>query len=267
MYFGASAGVGKTFAMLADATSRRSAGVDVVVGVIASHGWRETAAAASAFATIAPQVFESRGAKLHEFDLDAALARRPTLLLVDELSHLNVAGARHARRWQDVQELLDAGISVATTLDVQHLESLNDVVERITGVTERERVPDDILERADEVVLIDLPAEETLARLHGGTFLAPRLARAPEGFYTLPNLVALRELALRVTAERVHAQVQAFRDARLDAPTVPSRERLLVCIGPSPLSARLVRSARRMAGSLQAEWIAAFVEPANRAPD
>ena len=267
VYFGASAGVGKTFAMLADAAARRQAGVDVVVGVIESHGWRETAAAALGFATIPPQVFESRGAKLHEFDIDAALARRPTLLLVDELSHLNVAGARHARRWQDVQELLDAGISVATTLDVQHLESLNDVVERITGVEERERVPDDILERADEVVLIDLPAEETLARLHGGTFLAPRLARAPEGFYTLPNLVALRELALRVTAERVHAQVQAFRDARLDAPMVPSRERLLVCIGPTPLSARLVRSARRMAGSLQAEWIAAFVEPANRAPD
>src|SRR5262249_33876336 len=188
-------------------------------------------------------------------------ARRPTLILVDELAHTNASGSRHAKRWQDVEELLDAGIDVYTTVNVQHLESLNDVVARITGVLVRETVPDSILDQADEVQLIDLPPDDLLQRLREGKVYVPEQARqALAHFFSKGNLIALRELALRRTADRVDEQMQVYRRHHAIADTWPTTERLLVCVSPSPLSARLVRATRRMAARLRAEWLAGSVE-------
>ena len=199
--------------------------------------------------------------RLDEFDLDAALARHPTLILVDELAHTNAPGSRHAKRWQDVEELLDAGIDVYTTVNVQHLESLNDVVAQITGVIVRETVPDSILEQADEVELIDLPPDDLLQRLREGkVYVSEQAGRALEHFFGKGNLIALRELALRRTADRVDEQMQVYRRTHAITETWPTTERLLVCVSPSPLSARLVRATRRMAARLRAEWLAVYVE-------
>ncbi|HLF27686.1 MAG TPA: DUF4118 domain-containing protein [Anaerolineae bacterium] len=209
-------------------------------------------------------------ARLREFDLDAALARHPTLILVDELAHTNAPGSRHTKRWQDVEELLAAGIQVYTTVNVQHMESLNDVVAQITGVVVRETAPDSIVEQADEVELIDLPPEDLLQRLREGKVYVPQQAEhAIRNFFRKGNLIALRELALRRTAERVDAQMQTYMHEHAIPTTWPAAERLLVCVGPSPLSARLVRRARRMAASLHAEWLSVYVEtPAHaRLPD
>jgi two-component system, OmpR family, sensor histidine kinase KdpD len=207
------------------------------------------------------KVVHHRGATLKEFDLDAALARRPTLLLIDELAHTNAPGMRHAKRWQDVAELLDAGVNVYTTLNVQHLESVNDIVERISGVTVRETLPDSVLERADEVELVDIAPEELLERFQEGKVYSPDQAqRASKHFFTMGNLIALRELALRTTAQRVDAQMDEFRRANVIRTPWPATERILVCVGPSPLSARLVRAARRLAAGLKAPLIAAYVE-------
>jgi two-component system sensor histidine kinase KdpD len=204
---------------------------------------------------------EYRGTTLNEFDLDAALARHPTLILVDELAHTNAPGARHAKRWQDVEELLAAGIHVYTTLNVQHVESLNDVVAQITGVIVRETVPDSILERADEIELIDLPPDDLLQRLQEGKVYVPEQARqALEHFFSKGNLIALRELALRRTADQVDEQMQVYRRTHEITETWPTTERLLVCISPSPLSIRLVRATRRMAARLRAAWLAVYVE-------
>jgi two-component system, OmpR family, sensor histidine kinase KdpD len=258
IFFGAAAGVGKTHAMLQAAHALTRDGVDVVVGVIETHGWGETAALAVGLETLPLRKVEHRAAHVQELDLDAAIARRPQLILVDDLAHANAPSCRHAKRWQDVDELLAAGISVYTTLGVQHLDSLTNIVERITAVEMRETVPDQVFEKADSVELVDRAPDEILKRLHGAS---NQMAKMPDGFVSLNHLIALRELSLRVIAERVHQQVQAFRRNRPGvAPTVPTAERLLVCIGASPLSARLVRAARRMAGSLQAEWIAVYVE-------
>jgi two-component system sensor histidine kinase KdpD len=207
------------------------------------------------------RAIEYRGIMLHEFDLDAALARRPTLLLVDELAHTNAPGSRHARRSQDVEELLAAGINVYTTLNVQHLESLNDVVAQITGIQVRETVPDSILDQADELELADLSAEDLLTRLREGKVYVPdEAARAVERFFRKGNLIALRELALRRTAERVDAQMRGYMREHGIRETWPAGERLLVCIGPNPAGARLVRAGKRMATSLKCDWVVLNVE-------
>ncbi len=261
IFFGASPGVGKTYAMLEEARAKRREGVDVVVGVVETHGRAETTALVEGLELLPRRAIEYRGIMLHEFDLDAALARRPTLLLVDELAHTNAPGSRHARRSQDVEELLAAGINVYTTLNVQHLESLNDVVAQITGIQVRETVPDSILDQADELELADLSAEDLLTRLREGKVYVPdEAARAVERFFRKGNLIALRELALRRTAERVDAQMRGYMREHGIRETWPAGERLLVCIGPNPAGARLVRAGKRMATSLKCDWVVLYVE-------
>ena len=193
--------------------------------------------------------------------MDAALARRPELVLVDELAHTNAEGCRHAKRWQDVEELLDAGINVWTTLNVQHIESLNNIIGQITGVTVRETIPDHIFETADELELVDLPPDELLGRLRAGKVYVPEQAeRAIQSFFQQANLVALRELSLRQAAERIHAEVEsARRRSAADRPWATT-DRLLVCVGPSPTTARVIRTAKRMAAALDAPWMAVCVE-------
>ena len=261
IFFGAAAGVGKTYAMLEAAREQRAQGVDVVVGWVDTHGRAETEALLGDLEILARRPLEYHGTTIREFDLDAALARRPALMLVDELAHTNAPGSRHAKRWQDVLELLDAGINVYTAMNVQHVESLNDVVARITGVIVRETVPDSIFEHTDEVELIDLPPDDLLHRLRDGKIYVPDQAReAAENFFRKGNLIALRELALRVTAQHVDAEMRHYMRDHAIHGTWPVRERLLVCIGPSPSSIRLVRAAKRMAEGLGAEWIVAYVE-------
>jgi len=261
VFFGAAAGVGKTYAMLEAAREQRDDGIVVVVGYVETHGRVETEALLERLEILPPRVVEYRGAMLREFDLDVALARHPPLILVDELAHTNAPGSRHAKRWQDVLELLDAGIDVSTTMNVQHVESLNDVVARITGIVVRETVPDSVLEQAAEVELIDLPPDELLQRFKDGKVYVPEQAQeAVQNFFRKGNLIALRELALRRTAERVDAQMRAYMRDHSIGQVWPTAERLLVCVGPSPSSPRLVRAAKRMADQLNAEWIAAYVQ-------
>jgi two-component system sensor histidine kinase KdpD len=261
VFFGATAGVGKTYAMLEAARELTRRGVDVIVGVVETHGRKETEALLAGLEILPPRHDEHRGVTLAEFDLDGALVRRPAILLVDELAHTNAPGSRHARRWQDVEELLAAGLDVHTAFNVQHLESLNDLIGKITGVVVRETVPDSIFERADQVELVDLPPEELLKRLQEGKVYVPEQAeRAVQGFFRPGNLIALREIALRKTAERVEAQMQRYRELHGVAETWPVAERLLVAIGPGPGAARLVRAARRLAERLRAEWVVVYVE-------
>ncbi|UJR82904.1 sensor histidine kinase [Sandaracinus amylolyticus] len=261
VWLGASPGVGKTFSMLESAQALRREGVDVVVGVVETHGRAETGALLANLEQLPRKRVPYRGRTLEELDLDAALARKPRIVLLDELAHTNVTGSRHAKRWQDAIELLDAGIDVHTTVNVQHVESLNDVIAQITHVRVRETVPDVVIERADEIELVDVPPEVVLARLAEGKVYVPEQAqRAAASFFKEGNLHALRELALRVTAERVDADVQAWRRQHGIETTWPTRERILVCVGPSPASAKLVRSARRMASAIRAPWLAVYVE-------
>lgn len=261
IFFGASAGVGKTYAMLVEAHERRRAGSDVVVGVVETHGRAETATLLDGLEVLPRAQHEHRGTSVTEFDLDGVLRRRPALVLVDELAHTNVPGSRHRKRWQDVEELLDAGIDVYTTLNVQHVESLIDVVAQVTGVTVRETVPDSILDRADEVELVDLPPDDLLQRLREGkVYRGPQAERAVENFFRKGNLIALRELALRQTAQRVDAQMESYRRAAGIAAPWAVRERILVCLGDAEHGVRLVRAARRMAAAFKAEWIVAHVE-------
>ncbi|WP_094780123.1 DUF4118 domain-containing protein [Paraburkholderia ribeironis] len=270
IFFGASAGVGKTYAMLQAARRRHDEGAHVVIGIAETHGRSETAALLDGLDVVPLQQIEYRGRKLGEFDLDAALARKPQLILVDELAHSNVQGARHLKRWQDVYELLDAGIDVYTTVNVQHLESLNDVVGQITGIRVWETVPDRVFDRADEVTLVDLPAEELLDRMRDGKVYMPQQAEhAVRNFFRKGNLIALRELALRRTADRVDAQMHEYRADRSIQRIWQARERLLVCVGPGPDAPALVRAAARLAASLKADWLAVYVEtPAlQRLPD
>ncbi len=252
IFFGAAPGVGKTFAMLETAQAKRREGVDVVIGVLETHGRAETEARMEGL--------ESIPRRNGEFDLDAALARQPQLLLVDELAHTNAAGSRHRKRWQDVEELLAAGINVYSTLNVQHLESLNDVVAQVTGVVVRETVPDRILEIAGEVELIDLPVPELIERLRDGkVYGAEQAVHALEHFFRSKNLHALRELALRRTADKVDTHLNTLRQAQAEADTWPVTERILVTVGPGPGAPNLVRAAKRLATRLNAEWIAATV--------
>src|SRR5437016_408168 len=261
LFFGAAAGVGKTFAMLEAARELETAGMDVVVGYVETHGRAETEALLDGLEILPPRLAPYRGTALKEFDLDAALARHPTIIVVDELAHSNVEGSRHAKRWQDVMELLDAGINVYTAVNVQHLESLNDLVAKITGVVVRETIPDSVFDRADEIELVDLPPDELIHRLQEGKVYLPEQAQeAMRSFFRKGNLIALRELALRRTAERVDAQMQAYMRDHAIPKTWPVAERVLVCISPSPAAGQLVRAGRRLATRLGAEWIVAYVE-------
>ena len=261
IYFGSSAGVGKTYAMLVAARKLKGEGRDVLIGVAETHGRSETAALLTDMELLPPKAMPYRGKDLHEFDLDAALLRHPSLILVDELAHSNVQGARHPKRWQDIEELLAAGIDVFTTLNVQHLESLNDVVGGITNVRVWETVPDTVFDDADEVVLVDIPADELLERLKAGKVYVPHQAeRAANNFFRKGNLMALRELALRRTADRVEGDVQAYRvDKSIDT-VWKTANGLLTCIGPGAGAERVVRAAARLAGQLNAEWHAVYVE-------
>jgi two-component system sensor histidine kinase KdpD len=261
IFFGATAGVGKSYAMLEAAQRLKADGVDVIVGYVELHGRPETEALLEGLEILPPLPLEHRGITLTEFDLDAALARHPQLILVDELAHSNHPGARHPKRWQDIEELLGAGIDVYTTVNVQHIESLNDVVAQITGVQVRETVPDQVFAAADDVELVDLTPDELLERLAEGKVYVPGKARqAAEGFFRKGNLIALRQLALRATADRVDAAMREYRDRHAISDTWATTDRVLVCVGPDPLSARLVRAARRMAVALHTEWLAVYVE-------
>lgn len=261
IYLGAAPGVGKTYSMLHDALARRAQGLDVVVGVVETHGRKELNDFLKGLEILPRQAIEYRGQKLTEFDLDAALLRNPALILMDELAHTNAPNLRHEKRWQDVKELLDRGIDVYTTLNVQHIESLNDVISQIIHTTVKETVPDFMLEIADTIELVDLPPEELLKRLQDGKVYIPQQAElAAENFFRKGNLIALRELALRITANRVNAQVLLYRQGEGIKHVWPTKEKLLVCVGSRTQSTDIIRAARRMANSLQAEWIAVNVE-------
>jgi two-component system sensor histidine kinase KdpD len=267
IFLGFAPGVGKTFRMLQTAHVLLREGVDVVVGAVETHGRPETEVLLEGLSILPRRRLEYKGKSLEEFDLDAALSRRPKLLVLDELAHTNVPGSRHGKRFDDVLELLDAGIDVHTTLNIQHVESLNDVVAQITRIQVRETVPDSILERADEVHLVDVAPEELLTRLHEGKVYLPDVAeRAAEQFFRRGNLLALRELALRRTAERVREDVEAERRILGTASTWPTAERIMVCVGPAPSSADLVRAARRMAAGLRAPWLAVHATRDGAAP-
>jgi len=261
IYFGASAGVGKTYAMLKAAHDLHAAGGSVLVGVVETHGRSETARLLEGLPRLALKEVEYRGKQLSEFDIDAALASGAALVLVDELAHSNVAGSRHRKRWQDVEELLAAGIDVHTTVNVQHLESLNDVVGGITGIRVAETVPDTVFDGADEVVLVDVPADELLARLKSGrVYGGGQAERAAGNFFRKGNLIALRELALRRTADRVEGDVRAWRIEQSVDAIWKTGAVLLACVGPHGDGEQVVRSAARLAAQLGARWHAVYVE-------
>ncbi|HTR45426.1 MAG TPA: sensor histidine kinase KdpD [Thermodesulfovibrionales bacterium] len=265
IFFGAAPGVGKTYAMLEAARQKRAEGVDVVAGLVETHSRKETGALLEGLEIMPRRNLEYRGTVLKEFDLDAALARKPAIILVDELAHTNAPGSRHKKRWQDVYELLGAGISVYTTVNVQHLESLNDVVAQITGISVRETIPDFVIDRADDIELIDLPPEDLLKRLREGkVYMEEMAAKARENFFRKGNLLALRELALRRTAESVDEQMRSYRDIKGVKEVWPAGERILVAIGPNPRSIRLIRAAKRMAAGLRAELIGVYVEASHK---
>ncbi|HZR46940.1 MAG TPA: sensor histidine kinase KdpD [Candidatus Manganitrophaceae bacterium] len=261
VFFGAAAGVGKTFAMLEAAHEQAEAGLDVVIGWVETHGRRETEALVEGLELLPPRSVSYQETILKEFDLDAALKRRPTLILMDELAHTNAPGSRHAKRWQDVVELLDAGIHVYTAINVQHLESLNDVVTQITGIPVHETVPDSIIEKADEMELVDIPPEDLIRRLkEGKVYLPDQAEQAIRNFFRKGNLTALRELALRRTADRVDAEMQLYRQDHAVPRVWPAGETILVCVNPTARARKLIRTARRMAAGLHAKWIAVYVQ-------
>jgi two-component system, OmpR family, sensor histidine kinase KdpD len=265
VFLGMAPGVGKTFAMLAAARVLKTEGRDVVVGVVETHGRSETAALLDGMEVMPRRTVAYRNRTMMEFDIDAAIARRPGLLLVDEFAHTNAPGLVHPKRYQDVEGILQAGIDVWTTLNIQHLESLTDVVERIAGITVRETVPDKVLERADEIVVVDLTPEELIGRLKDGKVYLPENARrAIDKFFQPSNLTALRELALRRTADRVDEQMLSdLRRRGVEGPW-PTAERLLVCVGGDEQSEKVVRAAARMAAALKSDWIAIHLSQSDR---
>lgn len=261
IYLGAAPGVGKTHAMLHDAIEKRSKGLDVLVGVAESHGREDIDFLLQDLEKLPRLDVDYRGTTCKEFDLDAALQRHPALILVDEMAHTNAPGLRHEKRWQDIKELLDKGIDVYTTLNVQHIESLKDDIARIIQAPIKESVPDSMIEMADTIELIDLPPEELLKRLQDGKIYYPAQADlAKEHFFRRGNLIALRELALRITAERVGTDVLLYRQDEGIKKIWPVQDKILVCVGPRPESRSLIRSAKRIASSLQAEWMAVYVD-------
>jgi two-component system sensor histidine kinase KdpD len=263
IYLGMAAGVGKTYAMLSDALEDRDRGLDIVAGYVEPHGRRETEQLVEGLESIPTRTIDHRGVSLREFDLDSAITRHPQVLLVDELAHSNVPGSRHEKRWQDVSELLEAGIDVRTTLNIQHIESLRDVVAQLTGVFVQETVPDAIIDRADEIELVDLPPEELHQRLREGKVYVPeKIDQALTGFFKKGNLLGLRELALRTTARRVD------EDRRRHDPTpgvLRANERIMVCLAPNRMAPRLVRAARQLASDLHSELIAVSVNSLRQA--
>jgi len=265
VFLGAAPGVGKTYTMLQRARALKAAGVDVVVGLVETHGRSETAALLEGLEILPRRKVEYRGHIIEEFDLDAALARKPRLIIVDELAHTNAPESRHPKRWQDVEELLDARIDVWTALNVQHIESLADVVSRIAGVAVRETVPDTVLRDAADIVLVDITSDELIQRLKEGKVYLPETAqRARENFFTPGNLTALRELALRRTAARVDDQMVDYLKQNAIQGPWETAERLLVCVGPDALSETVVRAASRLATGLNASWVAVSVQLAGR---
>ena len=254
-------GVGKTYAMLLLARQRQQDGLDVLAGVVETHGREETAALLADLTMLPRKQIAHGGHTLEEFDLDAAIQRRPDLLLVDELAHTNAPGSRHLKRYQDVLELLDAGIDVVTTLNVQHIDSQIDIVRQVTGVAVRETVPDSLLDRAHEIQLVDLSVEKLMDRLaEGKVYLGERAQAAADGFFREGNLTALRELALRFTAERVDRDLEDIRKARRVSSPWKTNARLLVCVGPTPYSESLIRWTRRASGRHGCPWLAVWVE-------
>ena len=261
IFLGAAPGVGKTYAMLTAARGERAGGRDVVAGLVETHGRRETEQLIEGFEVLPRKPLAYRNQMMQEFDLDAALARRPDLLLVDEYAHTNVPGSRHPKRWQDIDELLAAGTNVWTTLNIQHLDSLNDVILKITKVRVRETVPDTVFDKADEIVLVDFPPDELLKRLaEGKVYVQDTAARAADNFFRPQNLTALRELALRRAAERVDADLIGHMQAQAIEGPWAAGERILACIGPDPISPTVVRTAKRLADLMDAPWIAVTVE-------
>jgi two-component system sensor histidine kinase KdpD len=261
IFFGMCPGVGKTYAMLQAAQQRRAEGVDVVVGLVETHGRAETEALLAGLAVLPRRRLDYRGVVLEELDLDGLLSRHPPLALVDELAHTNAPGSRHPKRYQDVLELLDAGIDVYTTLNVQHLESRMDLVGRFTGTVVRETVPDSILDRADDIQLIDLTPELLRQRLADGkVYLGERADAAARNFFREENLTALREMALRCTAEHVDQELRDVMRAKRIEGSWQTGQRLAVAVGPSPSSSFLIRSTRRMAAAMDAPWVAIYVE-------
>lgn len=265
IFFGSSAGVGKTYDMLTAAHQAKAQGLDVLVGIVETHGRQETQALLAGLDILPLKTIHYRDQVLYEFDLDSALARKPTILLVDELAHSNAPTSRHPKRWQDVEELIQAGINVYTTLNVQHLASLNDVINQITGVAVRETLPDWFFDQADAIVLVDITADELLTRLQEGKVYLPSQAqKAVKHFFRKGNLIALRELALRRTADRVDADMRDYRKQAAITPIWNTADQLLVGVGNSSNNERLIRHAARLATSLHTQWYVVYVETPNR---
>jgi two-component system sensor histidine kinase KdpD len=265
IFLGYAAGVGKTFAMLEAARQRKAEGVDVVVGYVETHKRAETESMLDGTEIIPRASLEYRGIRLTEMDVDVVLQRHPALVLVDEMAHTNAPGSRHAKRYQDIEEILDAGIEVYTTLNIQHLESLNDAVAQVTGVIVHETVPDRVIDEASDIEVIDLPPEELLVRLkEGKVYIPDQAARAIQEFFRKGNLTALREMSLRRAAERVDNQMRSYMRTRAIPSVWPASDRLLVCISPSPYAEKIVRSARRLADELNADWFVIYVEVATK---
>ncbi|OFW46152.1 MAG: hypothetical protein A2163_01850 [Actinobacteria bacterium RBG_13_35_12] len=261
IFFGAVAGVGKTYTMLESARLRKKEGIDIVVGYVETHERTETEALLDGLEILPPKLIPYKNIQLREFDIDAALKRNPKIILVDEMAHTNAPGLRHLKRWQDIEELLSKGIDVYTTLNVQHCESANDVVAQITGVIVRETIPDTIVEKADEIELVDIPTEELLKRLkEGKVYLGEQAERASQHFFRPGNLIALRQLALRYTAHNVDAKMLSYKQAHAVSKVWEARDRLLVGISSSPNAVHLIRAVKRIASDLGVEWIVTYVE-------
>ena len=264
---GSAAGVGKTYHMLEEAQSLRKDCVDVVAAVVETHGRPETEALLEGLEVIPRRHVERGGVTLEELDLDAVLQRHPAIALVDELAHTNAPGSRHDKRYKDVEELLEAGVDVYTTLNIQHIESLNDIVYQITGVKVRETLPDRIVELADEIEVVDLPPEALLQRFRDGkVYFPPKAEQAMQRFFRKGNLLGLREMALRYAARKVDEDMRSYMESHGIIGPWPAGSRLLVCISTSPLSERLIRTGQRMAADLDAEWFAVYVESPQEAP-
>jgi len=266
IYIGAAPGVGKTYAMLREAHALRSRELDIVIGLIETYGRQDTDAQLQDLEVIPRKVVEYRGAKMEELDVDAILARRPQVVVVDELAHTNVPGSRHEKRYEDVLEILDAGIHVMTAVNIQHLETLNDAVARVTGVRVRETVPDTFLDRADEVINVDVTVEELRNRLRQGKIYKPeKVEQALTNFFRKGNLSTLRELALRAVADEVGEKAASYRAREgLEPALIP--ERVMVCMSSNALAPRVLRTGARIAGRLGAKWYAVYVETPKERP-
>src|SRR5437588_2837737 len=266
IYIGAAPGVGKTYSMLQEAHALKARGLDVVVGYVETYGRRETDAQLGDLEVIPRRVIEYRNARVEEMDVDAIVRRKPEVCVVDELAHSNVPGGRNSKRYQDVMEILDAGIHVMTAVNIQHLETLNDAVSRVTGVRVRETVPDTFLDRADEVINVDVTVEELRDRLHEGKIYKPeKVEQALANFFRKGNLSTLRELALRAVADEVGEKAASYRAREgLEPALIP--ERVMVCMSSNALAPRVLRTGARIAGRLRAKWYAVYVETPKERP-